>query len=129
MAFTDTELATAMSNNLVQADIMTAAERTELLEDPTENNVRAKLTADQLGRFQTYWDSLGEWMTDHGGNIAQTTGNNVPGRTGGNPVGLGPKAIYNDAFRDVNEYLGQQGFSAVKAVSNQLRFISYYNDD
>ena len=48
----------------------------------------------------------------------------VPGRVGGNPTGLATKALYNDAFRDVNHHIGTPGFLPVKAVSNQLRFVS-----
>ena len=129
MPFTDAELADAMSDNLVAAEVMGAAERDRLLEDPTENTVRDGLTAVQLANFQAYWDLLRDWMAGQGGDIATTTGTNVPGRAGGNPAGIGAKAIYNDAFRDVNQYLGQAGFLPVKAISNQLRFISVNTDD
>mgnify|MGYP003628094886 CR=1 FL=1 len=129
MAFSDAELAGAMSVNLVAANVMTIEERELLLEDPTENKVRETLTADQLANFPAYWDLLGAWMDDHGGNIATTTGTNVPGRDGGNPTNIGTKAIYNDAFRDVNQYIGTPGFLPVKAVSNQLRFVSVLGED
>ncbi|MEW6737313.1 MAG: hypothetical protein AB1489_38885 [Acidobacteriota bacterium] len=129
MPFTDQQLAAAMSQELVNAGVMTAQERDALLEDPTENNVRDTLTANQLANFQAYWNALGQWMAANGGNIATTSGNNVPGRVGGNPVGLALKAVYNDAFRDVNAHIGTPGFLPVKAVSNQLRFISVINDN
>jgi hypothetical protein len=129
MAFTDNQLATAMSERLVTVNIMTADERTVLLEDPTENNVREKLIGPQLKNFQAYWDLLGVWMGENGGDITLTSGTNVPGRVSGNPVGIGLKAIYNDAFRDVNQHILTLGFLPVKAVSNQLRLISVFNDD
>lgn len=124
MPFTDAELAGAMSDNLVAANVMTVAERDQLLEDPTENNVRDALTNVQLANFQVYWALLKAWMTARDGDIAITTGTNVPGRIGGNPTNIGTSAIYNDAFRDVNQHIETPGFLPVKAVSNQLRFVS-----
>jgi len=124
MPFTDSELAAEMGTELVNSDVMTPEEQTHLLEDPTENNVRETLTATQLGNFAAYWAGLGVWMAGRGGNIAATRGDNVPGRAGGNPVGIGARAIYNDAFRDVAAHIGTPGFLPVKAVSNQLRFVS-----
>ncbi|MEX2962871.1 hypothetical protein [Microbulbifer sp. TYP-18] len=129
MAFTDAQLGHAMSQNLVDSGVMTADQAKVLLEDPTENNVRDSLTEQQLANFQKYWQLLGDWMAKDGGNIAETTGNNVPGRDGGNPGGLGPRALYNDAFRDVNQHINQPGFLPVKAVSNQLRFVSFFCEE
>lgn len=124
MPFTDAQLAAAMQQELVTAAVMTAEEQATLLEDPTENNVRDTLTSTQLGNFGTYWTALGTWMAEQGGNIALTTGTNVPGRVGGNPTNLGIKALYNDAFADVNRHIRTPQFLPVKATSNQLRFVS-----
>lgn len=129
MPFTDAELANEMSENLVAADVMTVEERDQLLEDPTEINVRDTLTATQRANFPAYWGLLGAWMADRGGNIATTTGTNVPGRVGGNPTKIWTRVLYNDAFRDVNQYIGTPGFLPVKAVSNQLRFISVLGEE
>lgn len=128
MSFTDVDLANAMSRSLVRAGTMTSAEKASLLQDPTENNVRHTLSEDQLAKFSAYWALLGRWMAGKGGDITATTGTSVPGREGGNPSGLGNKAIYNDAFRDVNAHIGGDDFLPVKAVSNQLRFVSLFTE-
>jgi hypothetical protein len=124
MPFTDAELAEQMATLLVDSGVMTNAEKNTLLEDPTEVNVNAALTQVQLNHFGDYWQALGAWMTNNGGNIATTTGLRVDGRTGGNPQGVGNRAIYNDAFSDVNAHIGGANFLRGKAVANQLRFIS-----
>lgn len=126
MPFTDAQLAGEMSNQLTATNVMTGPELQALRQDPTENNVRDTLTANQLGHFPEYWAALGLWMHGQGGDIATTTGTNVPGRVDGNPVGLGPRVLYNDAFRDVNQHIDQPGFSRAKAVANQLRFINAF---
>lgn len=123
MPYTDQELATEMRGQLVTSNVMTAEERTYLLENSTENDVREKLTAEQLGNFGNYWQAIGEWVNNHGGDFATLSGTNAQGRTGGNPQGLAARALYNDAFKDVRDYIDEPNFSAVKAVSNQLRFI------
>jgi len=126
MAFTDTELAGAIKNFLVTSQLMTQQQRDALLEDPTEINVGERLSASQLACFNTYWQELGTWIADHGGDIAMTSGKNVPGRQGGNPTGLSLTAIYNDAFNDVNKNIGKEGWKPKKAVANQLRFASFF---
>ena len=123
MAFTDQELATKMRDQLVTSNVMTADERTYLLENSTENDVREKLTSNQLDNFGNYWQAVGDWIDNRGGDFSTLSGTNAQGRTGGNPQGLAAKALYNDAFKDVRDYINEPNFSAVKAVSNQLRFI------
>ena len=129
MPFTDQELATTMKEDLVSAGVMTAAEQTTLLENPTETNVRATLTQAQLDHFPAYWAELGTWMAAHDGDISQTKGTNVPGRVGGNPTQIAFKVLYNDAFWDVTQHIGTPGFLPVKAVSNELRFVAYFLED
>ncbi|HWK88559.1 MAG TPA: hypothetical protein VNP72_01140 [Longimicrobium sp.] len=124
MAFTDAQLNAAMAAALVADGVMTAAEQATLLADPTENTVRDGLTAAQLGNFNTYWATMTTWLTNNGGDITTITGTNVQGRTGGNPAGMALKSLYNDAFRDVRTAMPNPGFSQVKAVSAQLRFIA-----
>ena len=125
MPYTDAQLATQMGNDLVNSNVMTQAELIALRNDPTENNVRETLTAEQLGNFNNYWLAIGNWVdaAPQGGNFATMSGNLTVGRVGGNPVGIAARALYNDAFKDVRDHIGQPDFSAVKAVSSQLRFI------
>jgi len=129
MPFTDAELAAAMRDELVNSGVMTKKQLGQLLGDPTELNVKATLSSERLGNFAAYLEALDVWMSSKGGNLKNTTGKNVPGRTGGNPVGLDLVPIYNDAFRDVNEYIDSEDFSPVKAVSNHLRFVSVLGGD
>jgi hypothetical protein len=130
MPFTDAELAAAMRDELVNSGVMTNKQQGLLLKNKTaENYVRETLSEGQLNKFADYWEALDVWMASKGGNLKNTTGANVPGRDGGNPVGIGIVPIYNDAFRDVNKYIGSEDFSPVKAVSNHLRFVSVLGGD
>jgi len=122
MPFTDQELAAEMRAQLV-ARVMTQDQLDALQEDSTENAVRAALGEDLGDVFDAYWAAVGAWIGAHGGQIQKITGNNVPGRVGGAPTGMAQKALYNDAFRDVQAHLGEEGFKPVKAISNQLRFV------
>ncbi len=63
-------------------------------------------------------------MQTNGGDLAETTGTNVPGRIGGAPHGVANKAIYNDAFRDIIRHANS--LRVAKSVSNQLRFIKLF---
>ncbi len=134
MPFSDQDLAKSMSTELVNSGLMTSSQLASFITgDSTENAVRETLTSQQLANFQTYWQSLGKWMSDNGGNIATTTAMNVDGRTlrgvsAIKPVGIGLVPLYNDAFYDTNTYIGKPNFSVVKAVSNQLRFIDVMLD-
>lgn len=129
MPFTDKQLAGRMKELLVEQKVLTAEQLGKLKNKTTENDVREVVPGLTAVVFEHYWTALGEWMSSHGGNIADTSGNSVPGREGGNPAGLTVKPLYNDAFRDVNQHISTSGFKPVKALSNHLRFISVLGDD
>jgi hypothetical protein len=131
MPFTDDEIKDEMERLLVVSGVMTKDEQAKLLKDPTELKVKGALAKEKLNKFADYWKALGVWMASKDGNLKNTTGTNVPGRDGGNPVGIGI-VLYNDAFHDVNKYIDSKDFSSVKAVSNHLRFVKNIipsNDD
>lgn len=129
MPFTDKQLAGRMKELLVEQNVITSEQLSNLKGKTTENDVREAVPGLTSVAFGHYWVALGQWMSSHGGNIATTSGNSVPGREGGNPTGIGVKPLYNDAFHDVNQHISTQGFKPVKAVSNHLRFISVLGDD
>lgn len=129
MPFTDQQLAGRMKELLVEKNVLTAEQLGKLKDKTTENDVRAVVPGLTSVVFGHYWVALGEWMSSHGGDIANTSGTSVPGREGGNPTGLTAKPLYNDAFRDVREHMPSSGFKPVKALSNHLRFISVLGDD
>src|SRR5262245_15916278 len=114
MPFTDAQLAAQISAELVNSGVMTAAEQAQLLANPIEVNVRTTLTPVQIANFGAYWVALDAWITANGGNTAITTGRNVPGRVGGNPVNIGDISIYNDVIPDVLRHMNNPGFSVVK---------------
>lgn len=126
--FTDEQLAIAMRGGLVASGVMTQADQDYLLDGhKTERDVSNRLDAQQQGHFvPEYWPALGTWMAEHDGDIGETTGRNVPGREGGNPTGSG-RALYNDAFNDVNEHLVGD-FRPVIAISRHLQFVDLYQD-
>lgn len=124
MPFNDQQLAQEMETALVNANVMTQQELQNLLNNSTEPSVSSTLNPQQLNNFNAYWNTLGTWMHNKGGDIHSTTGLHVPGRQGGNLSSNQLKVLYNDAFNDVNQHITTQGFSVVKAVAGQLRFIS-----
>jgi hypothetical protein len=129
MPFTDKQLAGRMKGLLVEQKVLTTDQLGKLKDKTTENDVRGVVPDLAAVVFGHYWTALGGWMSSHGGDIANTSGNSVPGREGGNPTGLTAKPIYNDAFRDVNQHISTSGFKPVKALSNHLRFISVMGED
>ena len=129
MAFTDNELANQMLACLVDTKVMTGDNFNTFKDDSTEVKVAATLTKQQLDLFAEYWRIMTAWIKDKGGNIAALTGLLATGRTGGNPSGVGARSVYNDAFNEVTKYIGNDKFSAVKAISNQLRFIKFFIEE
>lgn len=128
MPFTDQNLAEAMRDELVNSNVMTAEQRTLMLQNPTEVVVRETLGA-APENFAAYWGNLGTWLHNNGGDITAITGTNIPGRTGGSLAGLTRRALYNDAFADVNRFIAGDDFLPIKAISNNLRFVSTALED
>ena len=136
--FTDKDLALAMQSQLIQHVIPAPTPRgpdvlSQLLKDSTEINVRAQLLSSSFtetglkGKFNGYWQGLGFWLKQHGGDLTTLGGVIQTGRTGGKVTGLGNIAAYDDAFRQTQLNIGSPNFLVCKAVSNQLRFVVQFN--
>ena len=134
--YTDKKLAMQMAQ-LLQNHVIIEKPRElpmlgQLLNDPTETNVRAKLVTGSMtevglkGKFTGYWVALGHWIKQQGGDLDGLSGRGQNGRTGGNVTSTPDKALYDDAFAQTRSHINDSTFSVPKAIANHLRFINHF---